>query len=484
MGKFVFFVIFLGGTFARAEGKSYSDIVSERVNTECANVVDSDQGPLCRQRVEEAVAAELAQQFRNQSAAQNSESPGSLKPVDGYGVSCDAETQKATEACDFSKNKDTRMAIQMADQMRGQIKAMSMSSPALMCSKMGTISQVIDAAVTAFNVYCTTEYSDCDSACDGDITELDAAIKSVANTNAALASKLKDRQGEVKKKKRECNRLASNVQNVIGNVGSFAAIEAAKSQYCGQKTDPLAELCKSQPSNALCASKTASTDCSNPSVAASNLTCICQANRNDSRCTALNNAGLTSAFNNTNSGTSSSDGSSTSGNFGGPGGDFGEPGGGELSNFNPAGSQAGGGPPGFKGQPNRGGGLDVSGGGGRNAAAKPGATSGNANQDGLNTKILSGYGVGGSGSPGYRGGSPSSATQSPSGNAYGGNRGFVAGVKNVQNVDLRKFLPGGQLDPARGIAGVAGPDGITGPNTNIWQKVNSRYFNLQPSLLP
>jgi hypothetical protein len=51
-------------------------------------------------------------------------------------------------------------------------------------------------------------------------------------------------------------------------------------------------------------------------------------------------------------------------------------------------------------------------------------------------------------------------------------------------VDLKQFLPGGKMDPARGLAGISGPDGITGPNSDIWKKINIRYFSVKHSLLP
>jgi hypothetical protein len=51
-------------------------------------------------------------------------------------------------------------------------------------------------------------------------------------------------------------------------------------------------------------------------------------------------------------------------------------------------------------------------------------------------------------------------------------------------VDLKQFLPGGQMDPSRGLAGAAGPDGITGPNSDIWKKIKMRYYSVTPSLLP
>ncbi|MBV2168846.1 MAG: hypothetical protein KUL82_09075, partial [Bdellovibrio sp.] len=67
------------------------------------------------------------------------------------------------------------------------------------------------------------------------------------------------------------------------------------------------------------------------------------------------------------------------------------------------------------------------------------------------------------------------------GGGYGGRA--VTGVAPT-NPDLKKFLPGGQFDPKRGVSGLAGPDGITGPHSNIWQKIQNRYQVMMPTLLP
>jgi hypothetical protein len=106
------------------------------------------------------------------------------------------------------------------------------------------------------------------------------------------------------------------------------------------------------------------------------------------------------------------------------------------------------------------------------AGGKPGST---ATGSGLNTKILSGFASAQCGAGGYR---PSGGGyDSPSTSAGGGASSNAA-------VDLKKFLPGGQMDPARGIAGISGPDGITGPNSNLWEKVNIRYQEFSANLLP
>lgn len=50
--------------------------------------------------------------------------------------------------------------------------------------------------------------------------------------------------------------------------------------------------------------------------------------------------------------------------------------------------------------------------------------------------------------------------------------------------DLRKFLPGAALDPKRGIAGASGPDGLTGPHSDLFGKITNRYHIIESSLLP
>jgi hypothetical protein len=53
--------------------------------------------------------------------------------------------------------------------------------------------------------------------------------------------------------------------------------------------------------------------------------------------------------------------------------------------------------------------------------------------------------------------------------------------------DLRQFLPGGFNDPRayRGMTGFqSGIDGITGPHTDIWKKIQNRYQVLQGTLQP
>jgi len=391
---------------------------------------------------------------------------------------CLKDATEAVEQCNFGGNKEAQLAVGMANNMRQQIKAMSMASPALMCSKMGSVSQSIDVAVAAFSGYCTTAYTTCESSCSASYEELKTKLES---TTLTLVAKdfLETQLSGVRSARKKCASLAGNVKNVFENVGSYAAIEQAKSQYCGEKTDALAELCKSQPGNVLC--KTAGgANCADPNVAASSIVCICQVNRNDPRCGAQAAVGLQSGLN----GNSRSNGAGADGgkdalaDFGGLGGDAGG-GGFDANSLKGSAGEDG---PNARPRSGVGGGrasLD-GGGGGQNKGA--GGAGGGAAGNAINAKIIAGYGAGGAGAAGRSYGSAGAAG---SGAGAPGRNGYGSGTAGGKpGVDLRKFLPGGQMDPSRGLAGAAGPDGITGPNSDIWKKIQMRYYSVSPSLLP
>lgn len=391
---------------------------------------------------------------------------------DTYGAACVEATDSAKKECNFEDSPDAKVAIGMANMMRQQLKAATMSSVEAMCSKMGSITQAMDGAVAAFSGYCSTAYSSCSSACTSDIEELKSAIAA----NPANKAVLEERLEEVRTSSIACRKLAGNIQDVTSNIGSYAAVEAAKSQYCKEGTSTLAQICKTDPNNMLCKNG-GTTNCADPNVAASSVVCICQANPADPRCGAQQRVGLQAGTNS--NGASSgggADGAEALGDFGGMGGDG-------IGGANGIGGNM---DSGSSGSPRagigggRGGGL---GGGGGGSNGRAGAGSGGAGSNagnGINAKILTGYGVGGATGAGARGG-----YGGPAGSGAGGpNRYGVAGGAGGKGVDLRKFLPGGEMDPSRGLAGVSGPDGITGPNTDIWKKIQMRYYSVSPSLLP
>ncbi len=465
--KLLFFMIQTFAISIFAAGDSLEQMQNRAIQERCGEVLDSDQGYYCAEQVRQQVVEEQAAVYKRQQESANAQTEAQARAAasqaEGSAAICEEATKKAAENCDFSKNKETRMAIAMADQMRNQIKGMSMSSPVLMCSKMGQVTQSIDLAVGSYKTYCSSSYADCDDVCSDQISKLENQIKvTKAQPNSApLVQKLEEEMKRAEDQNRKCQKLANNVKGVFENIGSYSAIEAAKSQYCKDQGDALAALCKAQPSNALCQGA-GSTDCSNPTTAANNIVCICQVNKADPRCTGQALAGLNSAFSNKPG--AGADGGSSAGKVGaddfGIGGGFGA-GGEPVAGVGPQ-NDGSGGPPQSKGQPGRGGPLDVGGSANQGQQkANPNGAAG-AGHDPINAKIINGYGYGGNSAGGAKYYGSGSGSSSASNGYYNGRP--LAGAPQV---DLRKFLPGGKMDPSRGLAGIAGPDGITGPNTDI-----------------
>lgn len=96
--------------------------------------------------------------------------------------------------------------------------------------------------------------------------------------------------------------------------------------------------------------------------------------------------------------------------------------------------------------------------------------------------------IGGGGRPSGPGGSPGALKgggDSGGGGFYGGGRRPAArGGSSSENVDLTRFLPTRERSGGRFQSDVTGPDGITGPYSNIWKKVNNRYSAEGRRLMP
>lgn len=373
------------------------------------------------------------------------------------GAACIAEAEKAKKDCRFDDNntvQTTKMAIDMLNQ---KLKSNAMTNPAALCGEMGSVSQAIDGASGAFNAYCSNSYMSCTQTCESEMDELKSQKDVLSSWQYDKILK------EMNDAKKTCASLSANVRGVQENIQGYAAIEQAKSQYCKAQVDPMTAFCQANPGYAMCKG-ISSTNCADPQVAATNMICFCNKSPNDSRCpTAGGN--YASNFNKTD--TSGLDGTGENlGDFGGPGGGFGD---GLPSDLNAAAGKD------ERAALDKGGsgrgGLDVgSGGTGGQQNGK-----GGGGGSGLNTKTIAGYGYGGNGGGSYGGSGTSNSNRVQ--NRYG-----IRGGNS--KVDLRKFLPGGQLDPKRALAGETGPDGITGPHSNIWAKVRVRYYSVAPTLLP
>jgi hypothetical protein len=383
---------------------------------------------------------------------------------------CKNATVQALPMCNTEEDSGLRQATQMASQFAAQMGMQAGANAGAgvqgSCGGMGKVLTFANGALLAFNAACTTKYMNCSKTCEQTKKEFDAWAAKLGGSPPPSAT-VEDARRELRELLSQCNNLSNTLksatQNLLGLMGSLAQANACKNQA----QNPMDEWCRQNVGSPLCGNGDggAVADCSNPQFAASNQVCICQANPFDPRC----GGGMGSG-----SGGGPSLGSN--GDRGGaPGAD------GSLGLFDGgAGGGIGAGVPPVQGNNNS---LAPNGkGSSGGVSGRPGDTGGSAAGGGkagagggFNTKIIGGYGGGGRGGGGFFGGGGS-------GGAGGGAAGVSAGASST--VDLTKFLPGGAKDPKRGMAGIIGPDGMTGPNSDLWKKIRVRYSEKSVEMLP
>ena len=370
---------------------------------------------------------------------------------------CDGEYVGTANSCNEKEDagmnnfQDGAAAIALA------LGQQTSSSILAACSKMAAVAQGANAALAGYRLNCSSAIQGCQSSCK--------KVKDFVKANPTCfgipiyESMLSAADAEIKK----CSGFENKVQQAqqaIQNYGATSANAAQCAALTSGNPDTLAQYCAKNPTAIVC--KTiAATDCSNPEVAAKDRICICQKSPNAAECLQKQMAG------NNGQGMSSTDSSSrlaqtANADYGGdipdlPSIAHGKPGSGGGDAVD--GSQGGGG---------------VGGGGGGSGGGAGGGGGGSA--DPRTANVNGGFYGGGGNRFGSSGGS--------GGGGAGGRYGTNAAAGTPRGPDLRQFLPGGQYDPKRGISGMGGIDGITGPNTNIWHKIQNRYRVMSPTLLP
>ena len=374
--------------------------------------------------------------------------------------SCADTTSSAKSSCDEGENQGLNQAKQSVVALGSQVSASIQGA----CSTMGKVSDGLNAATAAYQLDCSSAVATCTSSCATAVSYYrknngcSATNGWVAMDNTALDDQ------------KTCTALIAQAKLATQAINNLLT-SAMQSQSCSQLAAGLPDMCKTNPTLPGCPGVLSNVDCNNPTVASTNKICICSKTPNAPQClqTASLNGGPT---------TGGGGGVTTtpSGNANGgldDGTNFGlppvaqakpnpDPGGNALD-----GKQGGG--ANFGSDSGGGGGGGKSGAGGGGAGADPVAVTGGF------------YGSGGGGGGGFSSGSNGSGE---------GGRGYNGGGAGLQRnaqggiPNLRQFLPGGKLDPSRGIAGVSGPDGITGPNSDIWLKIQNRYQVLSSSLMP
>jgi hypothetical protein len=216
----------------------------------------------------------------------------------------------------------------------------------------------------------------------------------------------------------------------------------------------------------------AKTNCNDPQFASSSPICICQRNPNDPQCGGIyqkNNMSLTPSTGlgdgGNNETVASSGGSSLTGEGFGGGEDF-EPNSKYMSSGDSPSSQLAGGGGGF-------GGLGGHGGRPLNEPyQKPVAQKALSR---LNANVI-GRSSGGGFLSAVR--SALGLSNQMSNRDLNVNENIKQDQKQKDLPDLTQFLPGGMRDPRRRLSSATGPDGITGPYSDNFKKVNLRYVSL------
>jgi hypothetical protein len=395
-----------------------------------------------------------------------------VRPTNGPSSSTCVDASKFLESCrqvnlqaGTECNEESNQGIVNAQTQMAQLSAMAQQAGSVnaSCSRVNTVMGVANAALVAFNISCSSAVASCNSAC--------AAAKQYLSSPKCTGFNLQQSIAEVDQHLSACSKFQGQAEAAKTGMQNLMA-SAGQASKCASQTNgtgiPTPQLCAANPAAPGCVALQ-NANCSNPQVALTNKICICAKNPSDPQCVTGQSAA--SGFNGAPSGSIDSSSRMVSATAGiedipslpeiaqgefKSGGDGGGPVEGQQGGGSPVGSGSGIG----------GGGA---GGGGSESSGKA---------DGH--QVVSGF-YGGTNSPG---------SGSYSGSNYGGGGGYrsfgspAEGSGSSGGPDLRKFLPGRPYDPRRGISGASGPDGITGPNSDIWMKVKNRYQVMGTTLLP
>ncbi|MEK2645857.1 hypothetical protein [Bdellovibrio sp. BCCA] len=413
-------------------------------------------------------------QANNRNGGNNNSGGGGQcqSQYDSLKARCEQEIENTSSTCDEKNDSGLNSVSGTASQLALAMGQQTSSSVQSACSGMGDVSQAANAALAAYRLNCSNALSDCRKSCN----EL---VDYAKNNESCLGGSTPKTVAE--DKVRSCNNYVAKVNEANQAIKNYGATGANAAQ-CENQTkgdtnaaDPsIMEVCKTNPTNPICPGAAAlAQDCANPQFAATNKVCVCISNPNDPSCRGEQKAGGDTAV-------ASQIDSSSRIKTGGEGADIA----GDLPGL-----------PGIQHGPR------PSGGAGEDVDGKQGSgvnfeSAGSTGGGGMKSASSAGAGGGATDSPtapagggGFYGGGAARNGGSYGNDDGGGYAGAARvagknGTANPTGPDLRQFLPGGRLDPRlRGIAGAEGIDGITGPHSNIWQKIQNRYRVIEPSLL-
>lgn len=362
---------------------------------------------------------------------------------------CEAESQVAVSTCDSNNDEEMtsfgNSAADLALRVGQQAAAITAS-----CTQMAQVTQGANRTVTAYRERCKSAQTSCFNSCSQVTTFIAEKAKicfphlSNEEANAAMTQY----QSVVSTNTRTCEALDTKIEQAKSAISEYTltlanATGCREESYGGEDSARLSEL---------------------KMAAASSVDC--QKNPQDRTCTLSEQRAGDSVAS---AGGADSSSRSPAQARGGVNGDlFGTP---AITPGNPNS-----GAPGTAAEGRQGG--EAFGGSGGGSGSASGRTGETASADGKEHGVLGGFYGGGGG-----GGSYGSYAGTGTGAAAQGGAQRVGGATSASSGELQKFLPGGQ-NGRRYPNGASGPDGITGPHSNIWLKIQNRYQNESAGLLP
>ncbi len=410
---------------------------------------------------------------------------------------CNTKAAESEGYCNPDSSPNIAAAVQYGGQGAMIANAFDMGTSGG-CGEIAKYSAGLSAGLVVFKKICQQEAASCLKPCE-DVIALDNSTDSCRSppggpqTAAEIPNDLvRDELDEVRKMvdaankgQEKCAKQAENGTNVEGQVGQALTTLKQQTTTCKMKTAGVqtADFCAQNPTDQACRGSSGR-NCGDAAMANDP---VCKCIANPSSCNGVNS--LNNSFGTV--GSIRGGAGAADLNKGAAGAGAGNLSG--LGAMDSAGLGEIGGPVGPKGESrklggNKGGSAPSSGGGGGQGGGAPTAAAGGAAVGDNENLYRGGRGGGAAGGSGRGAGSGSAYAggyrSAPAGALGSGSiyNGRMRGAKGGPN--LNDFLPGGRNDPnARGVAGITGPDGITGPHTNLFMKVKNRYQAIRSSLL-
>lgn len=371
---------------------------------------------------------------------------------------CAYQSASVEGDCDENQNAETRSAGSSLNNMAGQISSAGASNIAASCNKMVQAVSAANFAVSALKKSCSSSISSCSSTC--------SQAQQYAQANGACLQTAGVDLNEAQQHIQACNSYNAKVNDMSKALSNALATGLNARQCAEMASSGIDIFCQKYPTNIACTNVNPN-DCSTPE-GATNKVCICAANPRSPDCIGVQAMQV-------DMGSGSMDSSSRLDTPASSGDGFDS----LASNLDVGMGERTGSAYGQNVDGKQGGGAAIGGGAGGPGGGAGGSGRGGAGGEGLSTNVNGGYYGGGS-----RGGAGVGGGVGGAGMGY--RPAQAGGYKPSEgSPDLRQFLPGGKRHIAsRGMGGLTGPDGITGPHTNIWTKIQNRYRYLSNTLMP